>query len=124
MADTIAEQIAQYEQSDPAFAVRLKDFFAVLKTLLPEGLQNLKVIVGESAFVTTATTKEVPAVDPETGEIITTAKFAVAFPKAAQANTELMFMDGVIDGSPKTTTVTRAAGTTSGLGFWYILIGT
>lgn len=98
----------------------------LLNAILPEGLAGKKVVFGDAAFTTSGTTVEVPAYTAE-GLDLTSIDAILVFPKVTHANSDLPFADGVItvnsgEGN-NTTTVSRAAGTTSGLSFWFIIVG-
>lgn len=123
MAQSNADLIDIFVEREPDFNRRF-NIADLLKTILPEGLAGKRIAFGTASFTTTGVTKEVSAYTAE-GKLITTIQFAICMPKAAWAATELMYMDGVVDGSAgsETTTVTRIAGTTTGLGFWYFFIG-
>lgn len=90
------------------------------------GLSGKKVAFGNSAFVTTGTTVEIPAYTAG-GADMATIDCVMILPMAAWAATELLYADLAVTvgagAGDNTTTITRLAGTTSALAFSYIVIG-
>lgn len=100
----------------------------ILKAVIPEGLQNKRIAFGTAAFVTSGTAVEVPCYTAE-GLDIGVIDTIIAVPKATHDEAqEALFCDGVVtvgsEEGDNTTTVSRTAGTTSALGFFYLIIGT
>lgn len=125
MAETNAEIVEGWRSEDTLNdRTRLS---AVLDQIIPAGLAGKKVVFGDGAFTTTGTTVDVPCYTAQ-GEDIATINAIIAVPKATHDEAqEALFCDGVVTETEgvgnNTTTVSRTAGTTSGLGFWYLIIG-
>lgn len=84
---------------------------------------GLQVYVGYAAFTTTGTTVDVPCPFRRLACFLT---FPLGSPNANEplSLNETINADGTVSvGSDRVASVKRAAGTTSGLGFFYIAIG-